>query len=102
MIRCRTFLPKKIEIKGNIKDLQCGKTFSTFISNKNEAFVCGVNDLNQLGIDQPENMDHIFNKDDIFNNKCFDVIYPTPIECFFNMKVIQIACGESHCLAVLI
>ena len=62
--------------------------------------VCGVNDINQLGIDQPTNIDHVYNKHDIFNNKCYDVIYPTPLECFFNMKVIKIACGESHCLAV--
>ena len=60
--------------------------------------VCGVNDINQLGIDQPTNI--VYNKHDIFNNKCYDVIYPTPLECFFNMKVIKIACGESHCLAV--
>jgi len=65
-----------------------------------KALVCGVNDLNQLGIDQPENIDHVYNKHDIFNNRCYDVIYPTPIECFLNMKVIKIACGESHCLAV--
>ena len=37
MIKCRTFLPSKIDFKGtNLKDIQCGKTFSTFISNKNE------------------------------------------------------------------
>lgn len=112
MVKCRTFQPTKIETqKLYIKDIQCGKTFTSFITNKNEvkcliknkinkALVCGVNDLNQLGIEQPENIDHVFNKHDIFNNRCFDVIYPTKIECFLNMKVIKIACGESHCLAV--
>jgi len=37
MIKCRTFLPTKIETKKSIiKDVQCGKTFTAFITNKSE------------------------------------------------------------------
>ena len=37
MIKCRTFLPTKIDTNNSsIKDIQCGKTFSAFITNKNE------------------------------------------------------------------
>jgi hypothetical protein len=59
-----------------------------------------VNDLNQLGIDQPMSIDHIFRKEDAYLSRCYDIVLPTPIECFLNMKVHKVACGESHCLAV--
>lgn len=62
--------------------------------------VCGLNDLNQLGIEQPTTTDHIFYKENGFNNRCFDVVNPTFVECFLRMKVKKVACGESHCLAV--
>jgi alpha-tubulin suppressor-like RCC1 family protein len=84
-----------------ITDVNCGKTFSTFLTNRDELLVCGVNDLNQLGIEQPRLTTHLFKQNDIFNNRCLDVVTPIPIECFINMKVIKIACGESHCLAVV-
>lgn len=61
--------------------------------------VCGVNDLCQLGIEQPTTTDHLFYKDE-FNTKCCDVVFPMYVECFFGMRVKKIACGESHCLAV--
>jgi len=56
--------------------------------------------MNQLGIEQPSSVDHLFYKEDILNNKCMDVVTPTFVECFLKMKVIKVACGESHCLAV--
>ncbi len=36
----------------------------------------------------------------MYFNKCSDVVIPTPIESFLNMKVKKIACGESHSIAV--
>jgi alpha-tubulin suppressor-like RCC1 family protein len=103
MLKSRILQPEQINLDGNnIIDIQCGKTFSSFISVKNEVLVCGVNDLNQLGIYQPRTTVHIYNYEDIYNNKCSDVVVPTPLECFTNMKVRKIACGESHCLAVII
>jgi alpha-tubulin suppressor-like RCC1 family protein len=47
-------------------------------------------------------MDHIYRKEDAYFNRCCDVVVPTPIESFLNMKVRKVACGESHCLAVKI
>lgn len=104
MLKCRVLLPERIKFEHdtNIKDLQCGKTFSSFITEKHELLVCGVNDLNQLGLDQPPSLDHLYRKNDIYFNKCSDVVIPTPIEYFTNMRVKKIACGESHCLAVKI
>ena len=64
--------------------------------------MCGVNDLNQLGLEGgTKTNDHIYKKDDIFDNKCFDVVKPTIVECFIKMKVRKISCGESHCLALV-
>lgn len=63
--------------------------------------MCGVNDLSQLGIDQPQSIDHLFRQGDMYFNRCCDVVVPTPVEYFLNMKVKKIACGESHCIAVI-
>jgi alpha-tubulin suppressor-like RCC1 family protein len=34
----------------NIKKVSAGGTFSLFLTENNELFSCGFNDLNQLGI----------------------------------------------------
>ena len=96
LIKSRKFTPKKINIK-NIIDIQCGKTFSMIINKNNELFGFGVNDLNQLGINDMPSKKHLFNKDFF----CCDFIFPTKVECFIKMKVKKIACGEGHCLAVI-
>ena len=102
MMHSRILKPTQISIDNyNIKDVICGKTFSSFITDKLEVLVCGVNDLNQLGIEQPKSTKHIYKTSDLFGTRCMDVVIPIPIECFTNMKVKKIACGESHCLAVI-
>jgi alpha-tubulin suppressor-like RCC1 family protein len=102
MFHSRILKPSQIPFDMyNIKDIFCGKTFSAFLTDKNEALVCGVNDLNQLGIEQPKSTSHIYKSNDLFGTRCMDVVIPLPIECFLNMKVKKIACGESHCLAVI-
>ena len=68
-----------------------------FINDKNELFACGVNDLNQLGIDEPFSKKHLYNKD----ISCYGFVYPIKVDCFLNMKVLKISCGEGHCLAVI-
>jgi alpha-tubulin suppressor-like RCC1 family protein len=44
--------------------------------------------------------DHIFMKEETFY-KCNDVVFPMYAECFNKMKVLQIACGESHTIALI-
>lgn len=100
MANSRILEPKHLKFsKIKIADIQCGKTFSTFITEKNELLVCGVNDLSQLGIEQPTSVDHLYYKDEL-NSKCYDVVFPMFVECFVGMRVKRVACGESHCLAV--
>jgi alpha-tubulin suppressor-like RCC1 family protein len=101
-IHSRILTAKQIIFENHkITDIECGKTFSTFLTSNSEVLVCGVNDLNQLGIDMPRQTKHLYKQNDRFNDRCMDVVNPTPIECFLNMKVTRIACGESHCLAVV-
>ena len=80
-----------------VKTVKCGKTFTMFITDNDELYGCGVNDLYQLGIgDNPPN-DHLYRKD----MQCYDFVIPTRIESLLSMKVEKIACGEGHCLAVV-
>ena len=92
--------PEKIEEINdeNICDIKCGKTFSMFINNKGELFACGVNDLNQLGIQEMPPKHHLYNKNE---EMCYDFVVPTKVDYFLNMKVENISCGEGHCLAII-
>ena len=80
-----------------IKEIECGKTFSTFISTNHDLFTCGINDLGQLGFKEPEKKENLFNPE----IQCDDYIYPTLLKCFNNKKVEKISCGEGHCLAIV-
>ena len=80
-----------------IKEIKCGKTFSMFISNNNDLFACGINDLGQLGFKDPEKKENLLNPE----IQCDDYIYPSLLRCFNNKKVEKISCGEGHCLAVI-
>lgn len=99
LTKSRKFTPEIIDYLENekIKDIKCGKTFSMFINDKNELYACGVNDLNQLGLNETFSKDHLNNKE----LSCFDFVYPTKVDCFLNMKVLKISCGEGHCLAII-
>ena len=74
-----------------IKKVFCGKTFTVFLSQKEDLYSAGINDLNQCGIDNKE-VENI--------NLCNDIITPIKIEMFIKMKIINISCGESHVLAI--
>ena len=80
-----------------IKDIECGKTFSMFINNKNNLYACGINDLKQLGFKDIEPKDNLYNPE----IQCDDYIYPSLLRCFENKKVEKISCGEGHCLAIV-
>ena len=94
--KSRVFTPQKIktfENKTLINDIECGKTFSMFISSKGELFSCGVNDLYQLGIQESPPIKK--------EGQCRDIVFPTIVECFSFMKVEKISCGEAHCIAII-
>ena len=97
MIKSRKLIPVQITNfdgeKCLIKDICCGKTFSLFINDKDELFSCGVNDLNQCGFDN--------NKIE-YDYNCNDIVIPLKLEYFTNMKVLKVACGESHVLAIIL
>ena len=97
--KSRIFTPHLIKEMTDEKiiEVKCGKTFSMFINDKNELYACGVNDLCQLGVTEPASKDHLHNKE----TPCYDYVYPIKIDCFLNMKVLKISCGEGHCLAVI-
>ena len=99
LTKSRRFTPEIIDYLENEKiiDIKCGKTFSMFINDKNELYACGVNDLNQLGLNETFSKEHLNNKE----LSCFDFVYPTKVDCFLNMKVLKISCGEGHCLAII-
>ncbi len=65
-------IPEKININ-DIKDIQCGKTFTMFINNENKLLACGNNDLCQLGFKTELNNER---------RKCRDLVYPTIIDSF--------------------
>ena len=80
-----------------IKEIKCGKTFSMFISNNNDLFACGINDLGQLGFKDIEKKDKLYNQD----IQCDDYIYPSLLRSFDKRKVEKISCGDGHCFAII-
>ena len=92
----RKFTPQYVKNLENedIIDINCGKTFSMFISDKKEILACGVNDLNQLGINDNFQMR---------NNEilCYDIVWPTSLDYLIEKKVQKLSCGEGHCLAII-
>ena len=95
MQKSRVFTPtvvKEFDKKNiRISKIFCGKTFTIFLSKKDELYSTGINDLNQCGID---------NRTIINEYLCTDIVNPIKIEMFMRMKIINISCGESHVLAI--
>ena len=91
LVKSRRMLPEKMNIS-NIKEIQCGKTFTMLINKENRLLSCGNNDLCQLGF-----------KSELTNDKkrCHDLIYPTILDSFSTFEVMKISCGEGHCLAII-
>ena len=94
------YTPEKLEEINdeNVVEIKCGKTFSMFINNRGDLYACGVNDLNQLGIQEMPSKEFLYNKNE---EMCYDFVFPTKVDYFLNMKVESIACGEGHCLATI-
>lgn len=64
--------------------IAAGGLFSIFITNEHEIFICGANDKRQLGLEM----------------QLKDVAIPLKIDCFTGYPIENVACGESHCIAV--
>lgn len=64
--------------------IAAGGLFSVFINAEHEIFICGANDKKQLGLEMQSK----------------DVAIPVKIECFTGYPIENVACGESHCLAI--
>ena len=92
---------KKESNKPYIIDVICGKTSTFFIDKSGGLYACGSNDLGQLGVKkESKTKEHLFDPADDFNI-CYDIVTPIKIEFFNKMKVKKLACGESHCLAII-
>lgn len=121
VMNSRIFTPKKLEFvtlkkkekkivdkeftinpedQPQIIDVVCGKTFTMFIDKQGTLYGCGSNDFGQLGMKR-ENVfkSHLHSEED--EGYCFDIVYPIRIENLTSMKVNKIACGESHCIAIV-
>ena len=95
---CYVFTPEKLQDyieEIEIKNIECGKNFSFFQTKNNDLLACGNNDKEQLGIHDNTPSQHMSTK------MCNDFIIPTEIEQFSLLKVIKIACGEEHCVAII-
>ena len=95
---CYVFTPEKLQDyieEIEIKNIECGKNFSFFQTKNNDLLACGNNDKEQLGIHDNTPSQHMSTK------MCNDFIIPTEIEQFSLLKVIKIACGEEHCIAII-
>ena len=92
----RRFTPQYIKSleDTSIRDIQSGKTFTMFISERRQVLACGVNDLSQLGLNK-----HIHLRKN--ENLCYDVVWPTILDYLVDKKVQRLACGEGHCLAIV-
>lgn len=97
LLKSKVSKPQLIDTISQVDSIQCGKIFTMFITKEKEIYACGGNDVNQLGIEDLPPRDHLYDK----TVRCVDFVLPTPIESFLYMKVIKIACGESHCLAII-
>ncbi|OMJ76354.1 hypothetical protein SteCoe_24296 [Stentor coeruleus] len=67
-----------------IIQVAAGGLFSMFLASDKEVYICGANDKRQLGLEV----------------EVRDVAIPTRIESFVENNIKNIACGESHCVAI--
>jgi alpha-tubulin suppressor-like RCC1 family protein len=93
-----------------VVDVFAGPTFSFFKTERQEVFSCGMNDCLQLGIDRALK---VFQKKKYLNRTIElnrrkvgeqEFSKPRKIDMFsgqFGLSLIQLECGENHCLALV-
>jgi alpha-tubulin suppressor-like RCC1 family protein len=109
MIRSRVNEPTEITMPSNVRVVQihCGAMFTLFLSDEDELYGCGINDLGQLGLDtyleemQVAAMERARQSAGVRKIVTSDVTVPSRVICFENMKVSSLACGENHSLALV-
>lgn len=76
--------PKKIEFfNENVRDMCCGSHHTGFVTDQGELFMCGANQVGQLGIG---------------NKEC--QLFPANVTLLKGI-VVQVACGVFHSLILL-
>lgn len=79
------------ELLSQIESLECGGYHTLCIDANNRLFAWGRGDVGQLGLykDQltPDQMGMVMQ-------------YPTQVEFFEHVPIVQIACGEAHSVAL--
>jgi alpha-tubulin suppressor-like RCC1 family protein len=92
-----------------VVDVFAGPTFSFFKTEK-EVYSCGMNDCLQLGIDRAlkvfQKKKYLNRTTDLSKKKVGEQEFSKPrkIDMFggqFGLTLIQLECGENHCLAVV-
>lgn len=77
-----------------------------FLSDQEELYACGMNDLGQLGIDNTKQELEKFKMNlTARSNRQFetsvDIGTPTKLDVFQGMQVKNVSCGENHSMAVI-
>lgn len=87
--------PRLVEALSNTVKLACGDSHSLTIDTQGRVFCWGANSCGQLGISNPEDLRIHKDPDGIPH-------LPTPamIEGLMDFRIVDIACGEAHSLAV--
>jgi len=104
--RCKIQEPTRVDRLGNfnIERVSSGYTFSLFITNEGELFSCGMNDLGQLGVNVADSVGHYAQKKPNRRNPVraqnADLEYPTRVDCFRDITITDVACGENHAIAI--
>jgi alpha-tubulin suppressor-like RCC1 family protein len=101
-IREPTVLAKLTNIK--ITEIFAGSTFSLFMNDKNELYGCGLNDYNQLGLEQSviritTGLDK-FRSPQVGSSKTLESAVPRKLDCFTSIPILRVSCGENHSLAL--
>ena len=100
------YLPPDVKVA----KIHCGAMFTLFITDNEELYGCGINDLGQLGLDTylEEMQVAVIERarlsagiNGIRNVVTSDVTLPSRVICFENMKVNSLTCGENHSLATI-
>jgi len=84
----------------HVIEVVAGSTFSLFITNKGEVYGCGLNDFGQTGAEKCLRDLQVFYGSPNKIIKTIDVASPVCVECFSQIKISKLSCGENHVLAL--
>lgn len=82
-----------------IAKIVAGSTFSLFITGAGDVYGCGLNDFGQTGTEKCLREISTFYASPKKTVKTTDVAAPIRVECFSQIKISKLSCGENHALA---